>query len=47
MPKARRNHRGKGHNSGKHAEHWFKRLLAAEIKREEEKVCKELGTTVE
>lgn len=37
MPKARKNHRAENHNSKKRTERWFKRLLAAKIKREEER----------
>jgi predicted ATPase len=41
MFKARKNHTGEGHTSRKRAERWFKRLFAAEIKREEERCRKE------
>jgi hypothetical protein len=47
MPKARKNRRGKGHLSKKRAERWLKRLLSAEIKREEKKLREELGLTSE
>jgi hypothetical protein len=42
MPKTRKNHRGKSHNGRKRAERWFKRVLTAAIKREEERSRKEL-----
>jgi hypothetical protein len=41
MPKARKNHKRESHTSRKHAECWLKRLLAAEIKIEEERYRRE------
>jgi hypothetical protein len=42
MPKARRNCKDQSHLSKKRAERWYKRLIAAEIKREEKRRREEL-----
>jgi alpha-D-ribose 1-methylphosphonate 5-triphosphate diphosphatase PhnM len=42
MAKARKYRRGKDHLSKKQAERWFKRLLAAEIEKEEKSSREEL-----
>jgi hypothetical protein len=44
MPKARKNRRSETHTSKKRAEHWFKRLRAAKIEREEER-CRKVYKT--
>lgn len=47
MSKARRNRKDKSHLSKKRAERWYKRLIAAEIKREKKRHQEELGLNSE
>ena len=47
MTKSRKNRKDKSHPSKKRAEHWYKRLIAAEVKKEERRHREELESNRE